>query len=392
MEAMVAITVLAIVATAIAGLLVNSIRTARGNTNRVLASNLAMKYIESARSQSALAIPNGMQVFTETVDGIPFTIQQTAQFAVEGSTASLCRAASGSIRYKTVTVEVSYPQLQGDPVRSDTLIALTPKETLDTTRGILAIEVLDAYGAPQPGAKITLTPGSVSQLPGIDGCAVFTGVNVGSYTATASVTGYVSGRNDATAAVSLTAVAGSVQRAGLVYAPSTSLDYRIDNPSGYQIPAGLQIGLRSSGLGGPTLPPACSGSSTSGCVDTAITDFRNVLPSVYDAWLEPCPTAMGTWQSGSAEAGKPGQVAAIPLRGIDLTVTGPSTYTARAVATCAAGETPIALNAVGSNRFQTALPAGTWRIEVLRSGSVVANQTVNTSAASMTLPVTIAAP
>jgi type II secretory pathway pseudopilin PulG len=110
-EAVVSVALFAIVAASSGVALVNAVRYAESNENRVVAAGLATAQIEQARSapDPAALLPGSSQVVR---DGTPFTIERVLA-PING-----CRD-EGS---RTITVVVDWPG-PGGPVLSDTVRA-----------------------------------------------------------------------------------------------------------------------------------------------------------------------------------------------------------------------------------------------------------------------------
>ena len=108
---------------------------------------------------------------------------------------------------------------------------------------------------------MTLTPGGASTVTGMDGCAVFTGLAPGTYTAAVDAGGHVGTTNaQATTLASIGVSAGTIARGTLLYDTSRSAQLVLSGPTGYAAPAGLRTVLRSSYVS-ETAYPVCSGAA-----------------------------------------------------------------------------------------------------------------------------------
>ena len=79
-EVLVAMSVFSILVTVTLGMVLRTTGLLASNDRRVVAANLADRQIESARSQRAVDIPNGLTTRTETVGGVTYTVRQTATY------------------------------------------------------------------------------------------------------------------------------------------------------------------------------------------------------------------------------------------------------------------------------------------------------------------------
>jgi prepilin-type N-terminal cleavage/methylation domain-containing protein len=310
-EAVVAMVIFAIAASVTLGLVVQTTQVAGGNFRRTAAANLATRQIESARSTSALSIPDGLQQSTAVVGGTTYTIKQNANYLASDATTSVCAGSGSTLAYKLVTVTVSWSGMGSiKPVRTDTLKAVgVGSDGLDqTSLGTLALLVTGSAGVPQAGVTVTLTPGGVTRVTGDDGCAVFAGEAAGSYTATASMPGYagVLGTRTATAS-SLGVIAATITRGNLVYDTTRSLDVRLDGTPGAYVPTGMPLRLGDSYVPETTYP-ICTGSPTSPCSSGTPGIVQGLFPAVY------------TVKVGACTETTPSQLIGVDLRPVSATV------------------------------------------------------------------------
>lgn len=380
-ETLVAMTVFTVMVTAALGMLLRSTDVARSNNRRVVAASLADRQIESIRGSRAVDIPNGLQTRTETVGGVTFTVKQTATYVVNGSSTNVCTATGSTLSYKLVTVTVSWPQMgRVSPVRADTLKSLgLGTDGLSSTLGSLAVSVTGATGAAVSGVPVLLSPGGQTITTGDDGCALFTGLTAGTYTATANLAGYVgSGGLQQTTAGSLGVVANQVTRASLLYDTTRSLAVTWSSGAA-AVPAGMPLMVRNSYLTARTLP-ACTAvaASPQSCLDPLPGNVNTLFPASYDVWAGSCSDAVVpvtgnlTASSGSAVPVTVGlarvHVNTVNLLGLPLT--GRSLFAVHAAETvasgavgCATGES-YTLASSTSTGVDVALPYGTWKLSV----------------------------
>ena len=382
-EILVAMSVFTVLVSVVLGLVVRSAAAQSANDRRVIAANLADRQLESARSQRAVDIPDGLTTRTETVGGVVYTIRQTATYVPADGTSTVCTGSSSGVAYKLVTVTVTWPAMgRVKPVRADTLRAVgIGDDGLDAALGSAAVSVVGAGGAPVAGVVVSLAPAGGTETTGEDGCAVFTGLPAGTYAATVDATGYVGSTNARTTTLgSIGVVAGGIGRGTILYDTDRAAALVLSGPAtGYAVPTGLRTVLRSSYVS-ETVYPVCSGAA-SGCVTALPGTAQYLFPTVYDVWTGTCADAKAaagavTTTDLTAEAADGATVtvrtgAALVqvknLLGVSLAgrvVT--ATHAADAPGAgqrCTAGETytlpPTAVGGTG-----VLLPAGTWTFTV----------------------------
>ena len=398
-EILVAMSVFTVLVTVVLGLVLRTAATASSNDRRVVAANLADRQIESARSQRAVDIPDGLSTRTETVGGVTYTIRQTATYVPSDATSTVCAASSSGLAYKLVTVTVTWPQMGlVKPVRADTLKAVgIGADGLDATRGSAAVTVVGASGAAVSGILVTLTPGGGTTTTGEDGCAVFTGLTPGTYAAAVSTGGYVGPTNaQSTTLGSIGVTAGGIGRGTILYDTSRGAQLVLAGPSGstgWTAPAGILTSLRSSYVP-DTAYPVCSGTAV-GCVTALPGSAQYLFPTVYDVWAGSCLDAKAAGAVTTTDltaAAADGSTVTLRTGGALVDVrnalgtslagrTVTATHAADAPGTgqrCTAGET-FTLPATVTGGVGVLLPAGTWTFTVT-GGLAPATVTLDTSA------------
>lgn len=368
-----AMTVFAVMVIAVLGVIVKITQVAGSNTRRVVAASLANRQIESVRGQRAVDIADGGLTRTDGVGGTTYTIQQTANYLPPDATTSVCASSGSELAYKLVTVIVTWPNMgEVQPVRADTLVAVgVGDDGLDASKGSVALDVVDADGAPVPGITVTLSPGTNSVTTGSDGCAVFTGLEENTYTATANTPGYVGVTNSQLTTVSSIGVtASTVARATLVYDTDRTINLDVGGPAGYALPSGVPLVLRDTYVSA-SVYPTCTGTGQ-GCLTDYPGQARYLFPAVYDVWAGSCSDATTATTFDATPASADGTTVTVGMGSalVDVRVSGVSTagYTVYAVhATestgtmpyCSAGESyTLPTSQVGG--VGVLLPYGTW--------------------------------
>jgi len=374
----------------------------REAVQRTAASDLLTRQIEAARGTSALAIPDGRVVTTQVVGGTTYTITQDANYVSMGATDSVCASSSNSLAYKLVTVKVTWPGMDPviKPVRADSLRAVgVGSDGFDATRGTLAVSVVGAAGAPTEDVPVTLTPGNLTRTTGSDGCAVFSSLAPGAYTATASMPGYTGSLNTQTASVnSLGVVAAGVRRGVLLYDTVRSADVQTDAPAGAVVPPGLAIRAGDTYTPEGTLPTCAGTPVTAACAVATPGLVRGLFPETWTFKVGSCseaaPSQIGADLRPAALALAPPTVT-IPVAAVRVDVrTTAGSQAGRAVTAthgsgpgCPSGET-WTLPSTASGGTWLVLPYGTW---TFTSANVAVPVTVTVGPSNKYPSVTLAA-
>lgn len=362
------------------GLLVRAGDVTRGNLQRTAAANLATEQIQIARSQSATAIPDGTTTRTQTVKNTVYTITQTATYLASDSTNSVCDGSSTSLAYKLVTVKVTWAGMGTiQPVRQDTLKAVgVGSDGLGST-GAVAVAVSGTGGVAVGDISVSLSNGSSTTTDG-NGCAVLTGIDPGTYTATVNTPGYVGLANaQLTTKPSIGVTAGTLTRTAISYDTARSIVVATSAPvSGGVIPSGLSVVLSNSYLGAETAYPACpaSGTVTSACATAPSTSAtgsaRALYPYIYTVKLGTCTeTSASSVQADLTSTASVGSTVTVPLGAITVNIvkaaggfTGTKTITVKHTSGnsgCPAQET---YTLTGSSGVKILVPYGTWNVSV----------------------------
>lgn len=310
-EVLVAMTVLALTATAVLLMTLNALRTTRANRGRVAAANLAAREIEIVRGQFASPalgpktvqlgqvldpnpLPGGTAGQPLVVDRTPYTVTRTAEWQSQGATSGPCDGgASGQLAYLHVTVTVTWPQMNGvTPVTSSTLLT-PPLGTYDSGSGHVKVKVTDALGAPEANQQVTLTPGG-SQVTGADGCAFFAFLTPGTYTAGLSTAGYVDPSWLSTPTATVTVTANQVAPVAFAYAPAAILNLSAATTAAYAAPTTMPFTVYNTALLSTTHTKSIAADATG---TASITTWP--YPDGLTAWAGDCADA-DPQQAGAA--------------------------------------------------------------------------------------------
>ncbi|GAB6904004.1 prepilin-type N-terminal cleavage/methylation domain-containing protein [Kineosporia succinea] len=340
LEVVIAMAIFSIGVTAVLGLLIRTDQVASGNLRRSTAAGLVDQYLEAARAQAALDLTNGRNIDLPKVNGIEYKVTTNVSVLTSDATSSACTTAAGSARlaYKLVRVAVTWPDMGlVQPVTGDLLRAIGPG-AIDSTKNSLAVQLSDANGKPVAGVTVALNGGTTTQTTGDDGCAVFTGLADGAYSATANQAGYVGTANtqsapsrtvNVTATQSSTgngAAVGTLSKVDLPYDTARSLTYTYASPmSGVTaLASGIPLRISRSGLTETTVSATCASSSTSMCLTTTTPpQIQALYPGTYTVKAGSCtPAGPSQGQVNIQDAAASGGAVSIPMGALTIQVKG----------------------------------------------------------------------
>lgn len=439
-EAVVALVVLAIVTSAVAGLMMTSFKVTHDDKARVAASNLSAREVEitreafagSAAAVNALTDPANTITWNQdqldgshpinppplVVDGIPFTVERKITPQPAGSGHSACDGGSGAAHPSyLVSVTVTWPNMGlTRPVTSNTV--LTPsKDFLDRTQsfGYFAVKVTKADGtaADDIPVQVAGTGGPYPTTTDIDGCAVVaipqsalpTPPTTQIFTASISKSGYVDqyGRQQPTTSKGVSVGAIAVAPA-LTYDQSIELDASFAAPAGYQLPQTTPMLT----LGNQGIQPFGTMQEPSN-QNGPVTSIQGLWPFTdgYSVWAGSCSDAdpAATPNSGA----RPTSVVTVPggqsavsvaLGGVDVTVLNSSgqpvqaqltaTKPSGSTAGCSAADSTIVLGTTDATtgELKTSLPYGVWQINAVDlSGNAAASSSFSATSTAQTVEV-----
>lgn len=215
-EVVVAVVILAIVASAVLGVVLQAQSASVNNRARIAAANLASREIDIVREAFSRSDAGPLQIANAAIvtnphplpdqsageplviDGTPYTVVRSAAWNPAGGGKSAC-AGGLSVPYPTlgVTVSVTWPNMGTvKPVVSHAALAPKKGTGVPVTAAFVAVMVVDAEGQANPYRSVRVTaPGQT--YPGLtdeSGCAVVA-VNPAAsgttYTAELTDTGFV---------------------------------------------------------------------------------------------------------------------------------------------------------------------------------------------------------
>jgi hypothetical protein len=393
MEVVVAALLIAICAVAVGTILISAIKASQNDRQRVAASNLAQREIETSNNlfgtsdTAALALGNSGTVVNPTpyqadaagnsvVDGTHYTVTRTAEWLPVGNGASACDGSS-LVTYPSlrITATVTWPNMAPVKPISETDI-LTPQKTLlgNTTESYLAVKVINSAGLAQSGVNVSLS-GPSSATPTVtdsSGCAVFQLTTTGSYSATLNNTGYVDNTGNARPSKSQSVAAGQLYVLQFSYDQAATMRIVQSVLTGYPAPTlPSVVNYGNAALPGTTHSLAIPSGGT-------YTTVTGLWPSSdgYTVWSGGCSDS----DPGSTGAGR-GSATVIPPGGsldatsllapVSVTVVSKSTnlavagvtVTATDTGTCPSGQQSITLGTTNSSGvINASIPFGTWTL------------------------------
>ena len=223
----------------------------RQNRNRSIAANLASQEMDTARSTQFTDLPLGLVTTTQSIDGVPYTIERQTQWVTPNATSGPCQAPSGStLAYLSIVVQVSWSGMRGVPPVTSSTVVTPPVGTYDPNTGHIGVLVFDAAGVPQESTPVSISgPGvSESQTTSVDGCAFFAFEPVGAYTITLNRSGYVSDQLVVGPTQSATVGAGSTVSLQFQYDDAATMNLTLSDGAGSSIPANIPVTLANTHL------------------------------------------------------------------------------------------------------------------------------------------------
>jgi hypothetical protein len=305
-----------------------------------------------------------------TVDGVPYTIERTAEFVPTGVGTNPCDGGA-AVTYPAVhiNVAVTWPRMGAvRPVQIDSVV--TPsKSLLNSNFAFVAVKVVNYAAQANVDRNVqAVGPDGTRTLQTDDtGCAVFGIANPGSYTFSLNDAGYVDFVSSPNPTKVVNVTAGSFTQVQFTYDRAGILDVTLAAPAGYALPSPLPvISLYNSSLPSPytlTATPAASG----------VTQISNLGPysngyGVYaggcsDANPSVSPTS-GTLTNTVLAPGAERPASAV-LGAVDVTGPPNTVITATHSGSCAAGATTVftlgTTSATGA--LAASLPFGNWTLK-----------------------------
>ena len=230
----------------------SALNVTRQNRNRSIAANLAAQEMDTARSTEFTDLPLGVITTTQSVDGVPYTIERETEWVYPNATSGPCQAPSGStLAYLSIVVRVSWKRHARRSARDDIHgRSPRPSERTIPLTGHIGVMVRDAAAVPQENTSVSISgPGvTESQTTSADGCAFFAFEPIGAYTVTLSRAGYVSDQLLTGPTQSATVGAGSTVSLQFQYDQAATMNLTLAGSAGGAIPNGIGVTLWNTHL------------------------------------------------------------------------------------------------------------------------------------------------
>jgi type II secretory pathway pseudopilin PulG len=289
-ELLVALSVFALVMTAVIATLGGALTLTRNNKSRSVAANLASQEMDQVRAASFTALAAGTVTTTQTVDNVKYSIDRQSSWLTSTSTSSPCDSATGSsLSFLRVTVSVSWPQMAGTrPVTSQTIIT-PPVGAYDPYTGHIAVKLRDRSAQPLQGFLVSTSgpSGVATSVTDAAGCAFFPFLDPGDYTVSLNASGYVDGQGNAGPSQTVTVVLGAIVSTAFDYDRAASIALTMSGSGGGALPAsGVDVTLANTHY----LP---LGTKLFAAQPGASRTISNLFPysDGYDRWVGKCADA-----------------------------------------------------------------------------------------------------
>jgi len=191
LEVMAAAALLLVIATASLGVFNVSGKISGASKSRSIAANLAQQDQERLRAMRATNLSNyHKSQLVDVPGGGRYTVDSRADWVRDASGLESCTVSSSQADYLRVTSTVSQSNLS-TPVTMSSLVA-PGVAAFTANSGTLTVQVTDRDGDPVAGADVAIAgPTSLRDTTNSLGCAVFSHIPTGTYTATTHKYGYV---------------------------------------------------------------------------------------------------------------------------------------------------------------------------------------------------------
>ena len=144
--------------------------------SRSIAASLGQQDQERMRAFKAIDLANYRDTRTVTVAGIPYTVQSTARW-VSDTTSASCASGAMSSNYINIQSSVTWTNMAGlQPITTSSLYA-PPPGSFSPGQGAIAAQVMNNANAPVSGLPVNLSPSNLQDTTDSKGCVVFAALN-----------------------------------------------------------------------------------------------------------------------------------------------------------------------------------------------------------------------
>ena len=270
MEAMVAASLLVILALGFFTSIDGAAKSSASNRHRSVAAGLAETEMERLRAVKLYDPVDLTGTRTQRVGSVNYTIASSAVWVDDSAGATTCGAGSSGADYLKVSARVTWPTMGSvKPVASDSLFAVKPGQ------GSIKVKVVDGAGAGVQGVTAGLSgPRTSTGVTDVNGCLFYGFLPVGTYTAGLNMPGFVD--KTGTQAVSQQATVGDTETASMIfqYAQASTLNVSFDTVIGgsTQSVTGTSFTVANSAL------PSPSTRAFSGASAATLSSGANLFP------------------------------------------------------------------------------------------------------------------
>ena len=253
-ETLISAVILVIIIGAVLTTIDASGRTTAVNKNRSVAAALAEQDQERMRAMSPTALDGYSLSKTVTVNNVPYTVDSKSEwiFDATGATAS-CENAAGQANYlrisSTVTSSVVGTRVKPVAIRS----IVSPRvDSFPEDTGTLTVKVTNHLGEPVVGMPVTISPAAKApQVTNEFGCAVFSHIAVGPYTATLNQPNWVNEQRQQEHNASTNVQLEKTTMVGMTYAPAAwiTVNFKTGSPYGSSNSSGHAVTVSNAKSG-----------------------------------------------------------------------------------------------------------------------------------------------
>jgi Tfp pilus assembly protein PilV len=229
-EVMIGALVLALATAAVLDGLDGAQATGRANKDRSTAATLAQQDIERLRALPIVALAGRDETRNVDVSGVRYGVHSTTTWMRDNSTELSCTDDTSQAAYLKVSSTATAPASAAHPVSESTLI--TPPAAFSTTTGTATVKTSNRDGTPLAGVTVQLAgPASYSGTTNDLGCAIFSFIEPGAYTATFPGN-YVSWDSERPVSLSVNVIAGKATPVQAELEAPASLRVSFKTPTG----------------------------------------------------------------------------------------------------------------------------------------------------------------
>ena len=253
-EALVAASLLVVLALGFLAALDSAARQSGNLKSRATAASLAQDDMERLRAMKVSDVGNLNTSRTVTLSGITYTITSRTEWVDDSTGATTCPSGATRTDYLRATSTVTWPVMgTTKPVVNQSLIAV-PLGTFDATNGGLIVRTVDAQGNGIPNIAVTISGTSTSSgTTDAGGCVFWSAIPEGGYYVDIAKSGYVDRDGNAAIHKSASVTGGATNSVEFSYDRAVTVSATFDTSvSGVSKPAKAKaIGFANSGMSSP---------------------------------------------------------------------------------------------------------------------------------------------